>query len=165
MVATERWWVEGGGYIPSGGSTTHSVTASFAFEGTLNGNYDSTGALPAIVRMPVSLAVSPQNPYVAVGGTQQFTAIGTYSDNTTADLTTTVSWSSSSTQVGTITSAGVMTGHAAGTTTISATLGTVNSSATAPVTQSALVSISISPPTPSQSLALTTALSPTRHFP
>lgn len=74
MVATDRWWVEVGAYIPSGGSSTHSVTASFAFEGTLNGNYDSTGILPAIAQTPASIAVSPQNPYIAVSSTQQHTA-------------------------------------------------------------------------------------------
>ena len=44
-----------------------------------------------------SIAVTPANPIIAPGATQQFTATGTYSDGTTQDITTSVTWSSSDT--------------------------------------------------------------------
>lgn len=47
----------------------------------------------------VSIAVTPDNPIIAVGAIQQFTATGTYSDNTTQDLTASVTWSSSDASV------------------------------------------------------------------
>jgi len=53
----------------------------------------------APVRALVSIAVTPNNPGIVVGTTQQFTATGTYSDNTTQDLTASVTWSSSDASV------------------------------------------------------------------
>jgi hypothetical protein len=40
----------------------------------------------------VSISVTPANPSIAKGLTQQFTATGFYTDNSSADLTTSVSW-------------------------------------------------------------------------
>jgi len=42
----------------------------------------------------VSIAVTPANPTIAKGTTQQFTATGTYNDGSTQDITATerVSW-------------------------------------------------------------------------
>jgi Domain of unknown function (DUF4082)/Bacterial Ig-like domain (group 2)/Putative Ig domain len=76
----------------------------------------------------VSIAVTPANPTVTVGGTQQFTATGTYSDASTQNLTTQVTWASSSTAVATVNAGGLATTASAGTTTISATLGAVSGS-------------------------------------
>src|SRR5262249_2218351 len=45
----------------------------------------------------MSIAVTPANPSIALGRTQQFTATGTYSDNSTQDLTASITWSPSST--------------------------------------------------------------------
>src|SRR5262249_34485264 len=61
------------------------------------------------------------------GETEQFTAIGTFSDHTTEDLTSQVTWSSSDGTLATIAANGLATGRAAGTATISATLGGVAS--------------------------------------
>jgi hypothetical protein len=70
-----------------------------------------------------SIAVTPPSPSVAVGSTQQFTATGTYSDSSTGDITTGVTWSSSNTAFATIgPNTGLATGVAAGTTQISASL-------------------------------------------
>lgn len=54
---------------------------------------------PDPTRSLVSIAVTPDNPSIVVGATQQFTATGTYSDNTTQDLTASVTWSSSDASV------------------------------------------------------------------
>jgi hypothetical protein len=72
----------------------------------------------------VSISVTPDNPTIIARGTQQFTAMGTYSDNSTANLTNTVTWSSDSASVATI---GAHTGSAQslapGQTKITATFG------------------------------------------
>lgn len=83
-----------------------------------------------------SIAVTPATPSVFIGGTRQFTATGTYSDSTTADITTSVTWSSSNAAVATIGSTGLATGVAVGTTTITATLG-VSGTTTLTTTQAA----------------------------
>src|SRR3981081_1881098 len=49
-----------------------------------------------------SIQVTPATPSVAKGLTQQFKATGTYSDGTTADVTTQSAWSSTVTPVATI---------------------------------------------------------------
>jgi uncharacterized protein YjdB len=73
----------------------------------------------------VSLVVSPTAPSIAVGATQQLVATGTYSDGSTQNLTSSVTWVSSSPAVVAIGSSGLATAIAAGTTTISASVGAV----------------------------------------
>ena len=70
----------------------------------------------------VSMAVTPANPTITAGNTQQFTATGTYSDSSTQNLTSQATWNSSNTTRATINTTGLATGLTAGTTTISATL-------------------------------------------
>ena len=74
----------------------------------------------------VSIAVTPANPTILAGNTQQFTATGNFSDGSAQNLTSLVTWNSSSTATATINSSGLATGVAGGTTTISATLGGVS---------------------------------------
>ncbi|HVV81981.1 MAG TPA: Ig-like domain-containing protein [Kofleriaceae bacterium] len=79
-----------------------------------------------------SIAVTPANPTIVAGGTQQFTATGTYTDASTADLTMAATWDSTATGVATISnqagSKGLATTHAGGTSTISATVGAISGS-------------------------------------
>ena len=77
-----------------------------------------------------SIAVTPANPSIAQGGTQQFTATGTYSDSSLQNLTSQVTWTSSTTSVATITAAGLATGITTGTSTVSAALGELGDSTT-----------------------------------
>lgn len=58
---------------------------------------------------------------VPVGHGVQFTAMGTYSDGSTVDVTATVSWGSSDPSVATISNAGLATAVAVGTASITAT--------------------------------------------
>ena len=69
-----------------------------------------------------SIAVTPANPSVPKGETEQFTATGTYSDNSTQNLTSQVTWASATTSVATITAVGLATGVATGITVIDGTL-------------------------------------------
>src|SRR5271169_2601463 len=50
----------------------------------------------------VSISITPTNSIIATGTSQQFTAVGTYADNTTRDLTTTATWISTDASVATI---------------------------------------------------------------
>jgi hypothetical protein len=80
----------------------------------------------------VSIAISPINPSIAVGGTQQFAAIGTFSDATTQDVTLNTHWSSSSSSVATIANgpnlAGLASTTGIGVTTIGANSGGIQTS-------------------------------------
>jgi hypothetical protein len=79
-----------------------------------------------------SITIAPTNASILVGGTQQFTATGQYSDGSTQDLSSTASWISSNAAIATINSSGSASAIVAGSTTISASFGTVtgNSSLT-----------------------------------
>ncbi len=76
----------------------------------------------AIPGQLVSIAVTPISATITRGATQQFTATGTFSDNSTRDLSTVVLWSSSDPTKANINSAGLATGINVGSVTISATL-------------------------------------------
>jgi hypothetical protein len=93
--------------------------------GCSSGEDDNSGG-----RTLKSIAVTPASPIIASGATQQFTATETYSDNTTKDITSSVTWSSSDAGIATITNAGLATAIAAGSTTITATSGSVSGSTT-----------------------------------
>ncbi len=82
----------------------------------------------------VSIAVTPATPSILIGATQQFTATGTYSDSSTQNITSTVTWTSSVPAVATINSAGLATGVAVGTSTIQATASSVTGSTVLTVT-------------------------------
>src|SRR5262249_1776422 len=96
-----------------------------------------------------SIAVTPANGTLTVGATQPYTATGTYSDSSTQNLTSQVTWASSNTAAATIDSTGLATAVAAGSTTISATLGAVSGSTGLSITvNSSTTTIWPSNPTP-----------------
>jgi hypothetical protein len=80
-----------------------------------------------------------------MGQTEQFTATGTFSDNSTQNLTSSVTWASATTSVATITAAGLATAVGAGTSTISATLSGISGSTVMTVTAATLQSIAVTP--------------------
>ena len=88
-----------------------------------------------------SIAVTPAAPSIAVGLTQQFTATGTYSDSSTKDLTSTATWTSSTPTFATIATGGLATAIAAGSTTITATSGTITGTTTLTVTAAAVTPV------------------------
>ncbi len=87
-----------------------------------------------------SIAVTPTNPSLSVGGSEPFVATATYSDGTTALVTATATWTSSSPSVATLSSA-TATAVGAGATTITAQIGTIAGSASLTVSGSAKVSL------------------------
>jgi N-acetylneuraminic acid mutarotase len=73
-----------------------------------------------------SISISASSFTSAVGLTQQLAATGTYSDGTTASVTSTAQWTSSNPSVATVgPTTGLATGVSIGFTTISATIGSV----------------------------------------
>jgi hypothetical protein len=78
---------------------------------------------------PVSIAITPVSASIDSRNTQQYTAIGTFADGLTINVTPLLNWSSSNTVVATISSSGLATGVslAGGTTTISASINGVTS--------------------------------------
>ena len=92
-----------------------------------------------------SVSLSPAAPTAPRGTTQQFTATGGYSDGSSRDLTTTVTWSSSDTSVATVNASGLASAANRGTATISATSAGVTGSTSFTVAAPALVSLAVTP--------------------
>ncbi len=95
-----------------------------------------------------SIEVTPPGPSVPLGESQQFTAIGHYRDGSTQDITGTVAWSSSNTNIATISGSGFAASHSTGSVTVDATLSGVAGSGTFTVTDAVLVSIAVTPTNP-----------------
>ncbi len=98
----------------------------------------------------VSIAVTPTSASIANQTSQQFTAIGTFSDGTRQTLTSMATWASSASAVATISNAagssGIATGASAGTTTITAAFaGITSATVTLTVTGATLVSLAVTP--------------------
>ena len=134
------------GLATSTAAGTTTITAAF-------GGVSASSALTVNPVVLVSITVTPTNPSIVRGTNQQFTANGTYSDNSTQDLTTEVTWNSANASVATISnmagSNGLAASAAAGTTTISATSGSISGSAVLTVKTATLVTLAISPANPS----------------
>ncbi len=79
----------------------------------------------ATVEAPVSIAVTPASPALAVAGTVQMIATATWATGPTTVVTNRVTWASATPAKATITAGGLVTGVAAGTSVLSATLGAV----------------------------------------
>ena len=113
--------------IAAGGLATGATAGSTTIQATSGGISGSTG-LTVTAATLVSVAVSPANPSIAKGATEQFTATGTYSDGSTQNLTASATWSSTNTGVATIAAGGLATGATAGSATIQATSGGISGS-------------------------------------
>jgi hypothetical protein len=77
-----------------------------------------------------SIAISPNNGIISAGGSEQFTATGTFSDSSTLALNGQVSWSSSNIGVAVISDFGLANAAGTGTTNITATLNGVTGTTT-----------------------------------
>ena len=86
-----------------------------------------------------SISVTPVNQTIGDGSQVSFTATGTYSNNSTLNLTGQVRWASSNPTVATISTRGLASALNPGGTTISATLNGVTGSTTLTVTATPLV--------------------------
>lgn len=94
----------------------------------------------------VSITLSPASAQIMPTGTQQFTATGTFGNNSVGDVTSQVTWISSAPNIATINAAGLATAVALGTTNITAKSGSVTSPASVlTVSNKILSSISVSP--------------------
>ena len=115
-----------------------------------------------------SIAVTPANPTIAKGTTIRFTATGTFSDQSTQNLTAQVTWSSSNGAVATVSNAagshGLATGLSSGKTTITAAFNGVMGSTTLTVTNAALVSITVTPVNPTIKVGTTQQFTATGTF-
>jgi trimeric autotransporter adhesin len=158
VTATATWsssnagiaTVAPGGMLTAKASGQCSVSAKI---GSIGGSLGVT-ITPALV----SIAVTPATPSIAINTSEQFFVTGTYSDGSTQNLTSQVTWASSNTAVASVSTTaptgGLALALSAGTTTISATLGSVTGSTLLTVTSATVTQITVTPPNTSLTLGL-----------
>jgi plastocyanin len=133
------------GVVNTGATFDHTFTHPGMYvyyckiHGQDNGNGTASGMSGSIMVMSTavtlqSIAVTPANPSLVVGQTEQFMAMGTFSDHSTMDLTSQVNWTSSNPSAATINRSGLASGVSSGTSTISAAFSGVTGSTTLHVT-------------------------------
>jgi hypothetical protein len=114
--------------------------------GTFNANnywVDVVVGRPAPTLTGIALTGAPSP--LAKGLGRPLGATATYSDGSTADATTLVTWTSSKPSVATVSSAGVLTATGTGSATITAALGGFTASAPVLVTPATIVSLTVTP--------------------
>jgi trimeric autotransporter adhesin len=125
-------------YIDVTGLVTGESAGQANISASLDGINSPAVVLPVIVSAATPTSTTPGPALISIAitqpstlsinlilagtKTQQFQATGTYSDGSTKIITTLVTWSSSASNIASITSAGLSTGIAAGTTLITASM-------------------------------------------
>jgi uncharacterized protein YjdB len=135
--------------VSAAGLVTGVAAGSATITATLSGVNGTSALAVTALPPPVTLSliqVTPSSTSIAVGATQQFAATGVYSDGSTADITSTVNWVSSSPSVATITaSGGLATAVSAGSSSITASLSGITSNAATLTVTKAVTAIAITP--------------------
>jgi Bacterial Ig-like domain (group 2) len=126
--------------VVNGDGLAHGVNpGSATITATAPGGTSGSTTVTVAAALIISLDVYPASASIPAGTTEQFQAIGTWSDGlTTQDVTATVSWSSSDPTIALVSnsafSQGLATGVSTGQVTITATLGTLTNSSDLTVT-------------------------------
>lgn len=129
------------------GGRVSAVTAGSATITALFNGKSATATITVTNATLTSLAIAPQNYGISVGTSAQLAVSGTFSDGSIQDLTSGVTWSSSSPGVATVSTSGRVSGVTTGNATITAVHGTVTTTATINVTAAALQTLTITPGT------------------
>jgi uncharacterized protein YjdB len=146
-----------------------SGVAAGLFQGTAtiqvnSGSVSASTALSVASPGLVSIAVTPTTATIALGGNQQYQAVGTYSDGSTQNVTSLVGWSSTATTVATVNGAGQASGVSQGTATLTATFESIAVPVSLTVGPPSLVSLSIAPDAASLSTGATQQLTATGTY-
>ena len=113
------------------------------------GPISAATGLTVVAATVVAISINPPSSTIAGGTDQQFTATGLFTDNSTEDLTTSATWTSSVPAVAAVSNApgsnGLTSALSAGASTITAAFGGVTGSAKLTVSTPQLISIAVTP--------------------
>jgi hypothetical protein len=129
--------------INAKGLVSPIAVGSTQITGALNGITASSQITVAPAAL-VSIAVQGKAAALPVGTSEQLNAVGTFTDGTMENLTSAVSWTSSSSNIVSTTASGVVTARAAGNAAIMASLNGASGVANLTASSAALVSIVVS---------------------
>lgn len=120
-----------------------SAALVYLESGCSSGAGNSAASVPSTL---ISITVTPTDPGIAIGKMQQFIAMGTYSDSSTRDLTSSATWTSSDPIVATVNPAGLVSSRAIGSAMITAVSGAISGHSTLsinPVTLAAIKTVEV----------------------
>ncbi len=121
-----------------------SIAVGQAVISASSGSLDGSAQLTIGKSALVSLAVTSSASSLPLGSTAQLKATGTYTDKSTQDLTSTVSWTSSEPGIATVSSSGLTSSAGIGNATLTATLNSISANTQLSVSAPALLSIAVS---------------------
>ncbi|CAN5227396.1 hypothetical protein BH09PSE6_BH09PSE6_03220 [soil metagenome] len=108
--------------IDAQGRARAVAAGTSAITAILNGVTSNAVTFTVTPAQLLSIVVTPGNAPALIGATRQYTATGTFTDATTPDITSQVSWQSGNTAIATISMSGLATGVSSGSATIRAML-------------------------------------------
>ena len=148
-LTTQVTWTSAAPSMATAGSHTGSVTGTAigttTITAALSGITSNTANINVIAATLSSIAITPASVSLVKGTNTSLSAIGTYSDGSSSDISTQVAWTSASPATATLgLHTGAVTGVAVGSTTVSASLNGISSpNANITVTDAILSSIAI----------------------
>ncbi|HYL94376.1 MAG TPA: Ig-like domain-containing protein [Terriglobales bacterium] len=148
--------INSSGLATTVGAGTATITAKV-------GSFTDSTLLTVVAANLVSISVTPTPVSIAIGTDQQFSAVGSFNDGST-QLLTSVTWTSSSSSVATVNSAGLATAVGTGSATITASSGSVNGTAALTVTGATVTSIAVTPANSNMPVGTTKQFTATATF-
>ncbi|TCT58380.1 Ig-like domain-containing protein [Vibrio crassostreae] len=125
-----------------GGDSPGIVQVTATKDG-ITSNAVSVNVTAAVI---TAIQVTPATVNIARGQTQQLTAIATYTDNSSSDISSSATWTSDDINTATVTSTGLLTGVDVGTITVTATKDGITSNAVSVnVTAAVITAIQVTP--------------------
>jgi hypothetical protein len=128
--------------ISSTGLAVSKAIGNTQVTASLN-NITASGQIAVSGAVLASIAVRSKDVSVPLGASEQFSAIGTYTDGSAMDLTSTATWVSSAPGVVSVNAAGKAATKAVGGASISAAVGGISGTTVFTVSPAALVSIAV----------------------
>jgi uncharacterized protein YjdB len=161
-VGTASAWTSATPANATVNATSGLATAAAAGSAVISAAYGgmtASATLTVSPAAPVSIAITPQSPTVTIAASQQLTVIATYPDTTTLDVTSSSAFVSGTPATASVTSGGLITGLAAGSSIVTASFGGANATTTITVPSGiSLASIAVTPQSPTVLIAATRQL-------
>ncbi|OBP14531.1 hypothetical protein A5320_12250 [Rheinheimera sp. SA_1] len=142
--------------VSNSGLATPVMVGTALITATLNAMTSASAQVSVVDATLTNISVTPLLPGLAAGNSQQFSASGIFSNGSMMDLSRFVTWQSANTVVATFNpnfqnNSGLLTSFVIGNTEVTASLNGVQSSTNLTVTSATLVSVALTPATPTMS--------------
>jgi len=109
------------------------------------GSFASSADLNVTSANLLSVSIRPANPTVSLRGSQQLSALGTFDDGSSQDISTTVFWNSSDARLARVTSTGTLSGVGIGQAQVTVATGALSDTSNVTVDASSVLQVSVLP--------------------